>query len=481
MQKVEKKILRTVRQTIAAHRMFAAGDSVLVAVSGGADSVVLAQVLVTLAGDYSLRLAVAHLNHSLREKAADRDAEFVAAFARRLNLPVYIEKKDVRAYQRRRRLSLEEAARQVRYEFFNKVAARCGFNKIALGHHGHDNAELVLMNLLRGSGPLGLSGIMPVRDGKIVRPLIGLKRSDIRAYIAEKNLPHVTDASNADTSLRRNRIRHQLIPELENNYNPAIVDTLNRLGSIMRAEDEWIEDHLSPVFKKCAAVKRSGAVSLDIARLRPLATAAQRRIVRKAIFCVKKDLRRITLLHVDAVLNLVEKGPEHGCLNLPQGIQAARNAAELTIAAGRPSPSTNQGRRAGPGTADYQYTIRRPGTLGIQEAGVFITLTEIGVEDVPELKNIGRRLAFFDRASLQFPLVVRNIRPGDRFSPLGLNGSQKVKKYFNAHKIPGLQRRKCAVLLSEGRIIWLVGHQIDNCVKLGPHTRQVLKAELLLA
>jgi tRNA(Ile)-lysidine synthase len=481
MQKVEKKILRIVRQTIATHRMFAVGDSVLVAVSGGADSVALAQVLITLAGEYSLRLAVAHLNHSLRGKAADSDAEFVAAFARGLNLPVYIEKKDVRAFQRRRHLSLEEAARQVRYEFFDKIAVRYGFNKIALGHHGHDNAELVLMNLLRGSGPLGLSGIIPVRDGKIVRPFIHLKRSDIQAYIAEKKLPHVTDASNADTSLRRNRIRHHLIPELENTYNPGIVDTLNRLGTIMRAEDQWIEGHLSPVFNKCVTTKRSGAISLDIARLGKLATAAKRRIIRKAIFSVKKDLRRITLLHVDDVLTLMEKGPDHGCLNLPRGIQVARNAAELTITCGGPSPLTNQGKRAGSMAADYQYSISSPGTLCIQEAGVIITLTEIGVDDVPELKNIDRRLAFFDMASLHFPLVVRNIRPGDRFSPLGLNGSQKVKKYFNNHKIPGCERRKCAVLLSDGRIIWLVGHRIENCVKLGPNTRQVLKAELLLA
>jgi len=480
-RKIEEKILKTVRETISKYRMFAAGDSVLVAVSGGADSVALAQVLLTLAGEYSLRLAVAHLNHSLREKDADSDAEFVAAFARGLNLPVYTEKKDVRAFQRRRHISLEEAARQVRYDFFDKIAARHGFNKIAIGHHSHDNAELVLMNLLRGSGPLGLSGIIPVRDGKIVRPFIHLKRSDIQAYIAEKKLIHVTDASNADPSFRRNRIRHHLIPELEKSYNPGIIETLNRLGTIMRDEDQWIDDHLSPVFKKCVAVKSSGAISVDIARLGKLATAAQRRIIRKAILSVKKDLRRITLLHVDAVLTLMEKGPDHGCLNLPHGILVARNAAELSITPDRASLVTRQGKRARPIVVDYQYTVSSPGTLCVKEAGVFITLTEIGVEDVPELKNTGPRLAFCDMASLQFPLIVRNIRPGDRFSPLGLNGSQKVKKYFNSHKIPGCQRRKCPVLLSAGRIIWLVGYRIDNCVKIGPHTRRVLKAELLLA
>ena len=163
--------------------MFSRGDSVLVAVSGGPDSVALVHVIRTLAVEYSLRPAIAHLNHCLRGPDSDRDAEFVIAIARQLGVPIYAERKDVLAFQRSCRLSPEDAARRIRYKFYEEVAAKYGFNKIALGHHSDDNAELVLINLLRGSGPSGLSGIAPVREGKIVRPLIYLRRSESPGWV----------------------------------------------------------------------------------------------------------------------------------------------------------------------------------------------------------------------------------------------------------------------------------------------------------
>lgn len=478
---IEKKILKTVKQTIAAHRMLAAGDSVLVAVSGGADSVTLAYVLHTLASDYRLQMAIAHLNHCLRGNDSDRDAEFAADIARRLELPFYVEKMAVRQFQQRTHLSLEEAARKMRYRFLDEISARYGYNKIAVGHHSNDNAELVLMNLLRGSGPLGLSGIAPVRDGKIVRPLIQLKRSEIDDYIVERRLAFVTDTSNADLSFRRNRIRHHLIPELEKAYNPAIIEALNRLASIMRAEDLWLENILSKDFNNCVAVKAPATASIDLDRFEGLPAAVRRRILRRAILAVKKNLRRITLAHIDAVLNLVDKRPGLGCLSLPDGIRVVLQAAELTIdnrqSAGAPSTDGSDGSAV----IDYRYTITPPGALFIQEAGATIKLAEIGADDLPDFNTAGKNLAFFDMDRLQFPLVVRNLRPDDRFSPLGLKGTQKVKKYFSDNKIPRPRRRLCPLLLSAGKIIWVAGQRIDNGVKVVSATRRILKAELLLA
>ena len=480
-RKTEKKILRTVKQTIATHRMLAAGDSVLIAVSGGQDSVTLAHVLHTLTAEHPLRLAIVHLNHCLRQKDSDRDAEFVADIARRLDLPCYIEKKNVLHFQRNAHLSLEEAARKVRYEFFEKIAVRYGFNKIAVGHHSNDNAELVLMNLMRGSGPLGLSGIAPVRDGKIIRPLMRLKRSEIIDYIVEKKLPFVTDASNTDLSFTRNRIRHHLIPELEKSYNSAIIETLNRLATIMRAEDHWFENSLSKDFSNCISVKGRDAVSIDLDQLEGLADAARRRIIRKAILSVKKDLRRITLAHIDAVLTLIDKSPGMGCLNLPDGIRVVLKAADLTINNRKSGAPVSSDGSNGSAVIDYQYAITPPGALSIPEAGATIKLAEIGADDLPDFNTVGKNLAFFDMDSLQFPLIVRNSRPGDRFSPLGVNGTQKVKKYFIDNKIPGPRRRLCPLLLNAGHIIWIAGHRIDNCVKVVSATRRILKAELLLA
>jgi tRNA(Ile)-lysidine synthase len=334
---------------------------------------------------------------------------------------------------------------------------------------------------MRGSGPLGLSGIAPVRDGKIIRPLIRLKRSEIIDYIVEKKLPFVTDASNTDLSFTRNRIRHHLIPELEKSYNPAIIETLNRLGTIMRAEDQWFENSLRKDFNNCISVKGRDAVSIDLDQLERLADAARRRIIRRAILSVKKDLRRITLAHIDAVLTLIDKSPGVGCLNLPDGIQVVLKAADLTINNRKSGAPVSSDGFNGSAVIDYQYTITPPGALSIPDAGATIKLAEIGADDLPDFNTVGKNLAFFDMDSLQFPLIVRNSRPGDRFSPLGVNGTQKVKKYFIDHKIPGPRRRLCPLLLNAGHIIWIAGHRIDNCVKVVSATRRILKAELLLA
>jgi tRNA(Ile)-lysidine synthase len=470
---IEKRVLQTVRETIARHKMFEPGDSVLVAVSGGPDSVALIHILNTISGEYSLRLAVAHLNHCLRGRESDRDAEFVAALAESFDWPFFLEKKDVRAFQRRRHLSPEEAARLVRYEFYDAVASQEPFNKIGLGHHGDDNAELVLMNLLRGSGPLGLSGIAPVRNNNIVRPLIGLKRSQILDYISEKKIAFLTDSSNMDLAYRRNKIRHHLIPELKKSYNPAIVDSLNRLGEILQAEDQWIDDAIEPVFSDCVLNRASEWISLALPGVSGLDLAAGRRIVRKAIFYVKKDLRRITFFHVDAVLELAKKGQAGSSLDLPDGVRVIKDTAALTI--------KKEDQASGATVIDYRYTIAGEGTTLIKEANIAIKLVEIGTAALPDFKKSGKSRAFFDRDCLRFPLVVRNFRPGDRFSPLGVDGTQKLKKYFSNNKIPAGQRKNCPLLLSEKKIIWVAGHRIDNSVKLGPETRRVLMAELLLA
>jgi tRNA(Ile)-lysidine synthase len=294
-------------------------------------------------------------------------------------------------------------------------------------------------------------------------------------------LQFVVDTSNNDFRYRRNKIRHHLIPELKESYNPRISETLNRLGDIMRVEEQWIEGALKPVFKQCVSVKTSDEIRLNISRLGRQSPAAKRRLIRKAILSVKKDLRRIALLHVDAVLALIEKGAVSGGLNLPGGIRAKRKADDLTIARETKVGYKKKSRTSPPIRTDYQYTIPSTGTIAIEEADASIAFVEIETDDLPDFKNSGRHLAFFDMDCLQFPLLVRNIRPGDRFSPLGVKGTQKVKKYFIDNKIPGSQRNKCPLVLSEGRIIWIAGHRTDNSAKIGPQTRRVIKAELLLA
>ena len=460
--------------------MLQSGDSVLVGVSGGPDSVALLHVLHRLAQPFSLTLGVAHLNHCLRKKDSDRDAEFVGSLAGRFNLPFFLEKKDVRKYQLRHKLSLEEAARKLRYNFFHHTAKENRFNKIALGHHRDDNAELILMYLIRGSGRLGLTGIPSVRNNIIIRPLIHVSRNEIIDFLTTEGFEFVTDLSNQDRRFFRNKIRHQLIPLLENSYNPEIKRTITRLAAILRTEDEWIETLLESSYKESLSVIQENKVVLSIPRVKDIHLAAIRRIIRKAIAHVKSDLKRITFKHVDAVTTLIRTGPSYGNLDLPNGIKVKREGDQLIFSTEKNDHQTESSDNR-TSSFDYEYIIQKPDILLIKEIGRYIKFSVIDIKEQPDFIRSGQSVAFFDIEKLSFPMILRNFKPGDRFSPLGMSGSQKVKNYFINNKISRSERSICPLLISDGRIIWIVGHRIDDSVKVVPSTKKLLKAELLLA
>ena len=482
-KKFNNKLLRTVKATIAAYSMFQPGDSVLVGVSGGPDSVALLHALLAFVPMFSLRLGIVHLNHSLRREDSDYDAKFVESLAEKLDLPFYMKKENVRKYQRLHKLSTEEASRRVRYALFGYISERYGFNKIALGHNSDDNAELILMYLFRGSGAPGISGIPPVRDGKIVRPLIRLRRSEITDFLASKSIDYVLDKSNTDTKFLRNKIRHNLIPVLKSSYNPKIIETLNRFSSIIQHENEWIEDITDSLFKQCVQAAERGRVTLSVKNLNREHVAAKRRIIRKAIAIVKGDLRRISYRHIEAAIDLLQNGIFYKSLDLPDRIRIKRHKEELTVSKEKTSLREFNVKPTDAASLSFEYRILKPGTLLMKEIGIKIRLKllQAGIEGFPAIFSDERMTAFFDMDHLDFPLTLRNFRPGDRFTPLGMSGTQRVKKYFVDKKVHPADRANCPVLLSCGKIIWVVGHRIDDSVKVLPLTSQALKIEVFLA
>jgi len=478
---IEKKIYRIVENTLHTYRMVQTGDAILIGVSGGPDSVALVHILLAFAPAYSLRIIIAHLNHCLRQTESDRDQEFVAALAKRLELPIHVEREDVRRYQKHCHLSLEEAAREVRYRFYHAIAARYGYDKIALGHHSDDNAELILMGLLRGSGPVGISGMRPVRDDKIIRPLINLRRSQIMNYLAAKKLDYIEDSSNRDSQFLRNRMRNRLIPALKDEFNPNVIVTLNRLADILHAEQQMIENFIRPIFENAIVFDRPGRLGLGIAELNQQPLAVKRRLIRKAILRVKGNLRRIAFVHIEAVLRLAQKGSRARLLDLPDRIRIRRDNDILLVSKEEQS-LRRRGRAPFLSTMPaYQYQLAEPGVIRIKEAAVQICFSETSKELVSEWRQPGQRIVFFDMDKIQFPLVIRSFCPGDRFSPLGMSGSQKLKKFFIDHKIGRAERANCPIVLSRNKIVWVAGHRLDNSVKITPHSRRILKAELLLA
>ena len=470
-----------VRQSVSRHAMFGPGQALLVAVSGGADSTAMLHILAAIAGEMSLRLGVAHLNHGLRGKESESDADFVASLAEEYALPYYSESVDARAVAHARGLSLEDACRQLRYGFLLKTAAQNDYDRVAVGHHREDNAETILMGLLRGSGAAGLCGMAAARADGIVRPMIELSRARIREYVQINGLAFVTDRTNSDTTLLRNRIRLELMPKLASDFNPNIVATLNRIGAILGPEDRWLSELSRQMLDDITDYHGRGMMTLSLTGFNRLRAAARRRVLRLAIEAVKGDLRRIGLTHVTSVLQMALAGQDGAHLDLPGGILARRRGQFLEIIhPGRLEGEACRALRGDP-LLHYSYTMRAPGSLSIRETGDTIRLPPVAIDDVPDFAGQPLEMAYLDADCVEFPLTVRNIRPGDRFSPLGTDGSQKLKKFFCDHKIMRQRRFTCPLLLSADHIIWVAGHRIDNAVKLTGRTTRVLKAELILA
>jgi tRNA(Ile)-lysidine synthase len=482
---LSRRVLQKVRHTIHTYGLFETGDRVLAAVSGGADSVCLLHTLLSLASEYSLQLGVAHLHHGLRGKAADRDSEFVADLARRCQLPAFMGSADIPGLKQRRGLCLEEAARQARYHFLAQIADQHHFRKIAVGHQQDDNAELTLMFLIRGSGARGAGGIPPVRENRIVRPLIDLSREDIHGYLKANALAWVQDASNQDRVFLRNRVRVELLPTLAREYNPRIREVLTRFARVTRAEDDWLESLTGPLLAAACLARSATSLTLSVAALATLHPAARRRVLRRALEMVKGNLRRIAFGHIEAALALASGGTRHGSLDLPDRIRIQRYPDRLVVSLAQQPLRVLKPEALPAPTQEFCYPIPAPVSetvsLTLPEIGGRLEFRRISTQKVPATGNAGQFVAFFDMDVLIFPLTVRNLRPGDRFNPFGMTGRQKVHRYLSNQKIPRESRRRYPLLLSGEKIIWVAGQRMDQRARLTPDTRRVLRGELLLA
>ncbi len=478
LKKHQPEVLQTMTETVAAENMIGAGESVLVGVSGGVDSVVLLFCLVELAEEIGIRrLGVAHLNHGIRGAAAEQDRQFVRALADEYGLDCYSQAVDVKHRARRDRLSLEAAARQARYGFLEKTADGEGFHKIATAHHADDNAEQVLMNVIRGSGPAGLAGIPPMREDRIIRPLIRVSRAAIEALAREKNLSFTFDYTNDDTAFLRNRVRHRLMPLLQKEYNPNIKAGLNKMAQVFQAEEDWHKAYLSGIYENMRLSTADDKIVVSAPALKKQPLAVRRRLIKKMLRNLQGHGRRISFDHVEAVIDCLSKS-RHFSLDLPGGIVMAGEEDRLTA---KLSSSESKNSSDHPPAFFYRIFDHSPkdAVLPIPEIHQRLEFSVLPAAAVEEPLTGRGDTTFFDADSLSCPLFVRNVRPGDHFTPLGMRGTQKIKDYFINNKIPRRQRVLCPVLLAGDVIIWLAGHRMAEDAKITSGTRTVLKAELV--
>ncbi len=479
---ITQPFILKIQRTIQECHMIRKGDAVLIGVSGGPDSMSLLHALIVLSGFMGIRLGVAHLNHCLRGIESDRDEKFVISVAQKHGLPFFVEKKNIFQEKEKTGLSIEEAGREARYHFFNSICRSMRFDKVAVAHHQGDNAEQILLNLLRGSGPSGIRGIPPVREN-IIRPLIQTSRAEIIHFLELQKIDFVIDKTNEDDLFQRNRIRHQLIPLLESNYNPKISETLIRLGNILRTEEEWISNIITPFYDKATLTSDRHRRTLSISELLNFHPALQRRIIRKAIQAIKGNLRKISYSHIDAITDMIKNIAPDSRLDLPDRIRIIKQDSRLIV------QKETQNLRISPMSAEksdpvsFKYTVSRSAAesqklIHIDEIKAWISFRKTECHLIPNLSGQDSQVAFFDWDRLEFPLIIRNFRAGDRFSPLGMNGTQKLKNFFINNKIKSTLRASVPLFLSGGTIIWVGGARISELAKITPETQIVLRIEI---
>lgn len=436
-------MLKGISQYVAAHRLLRPGDRVGVAVSGGADSVALLRAMLELRSELGIVLSVVHFHHGIRDQEADTDEVFVAELANQHDLPFHRDSADVPQYARDHNLSLEAAARKLRYEFFSKLLHDGAIDKIATAHTSDDQAETVLLRFLRGSGTRGLAGIHPVlklERGEVVRPMLGVSRADVLAYLKSLEQEWREDATNADTRHTRNRVRHELLPLLERDYNPSLRKLLGEVADASRDEEEFwghfIDTLAEEIIEQCGDGTH---VCLGLPATQ--SPAVRRRLIRLA---AERTGLRLDFHHVEQVLGLAAH-ETNGEIELPNGWRARRTGrkSEATIVLEATAPAS--------APAGYEYELSIPSEVHISPIGTRVRVTMVRYTDVQGRYNPASLL---DASLLSRPLRLRNWRPGDRFRPLHRATEEKLKRLFQARRVPAEQRILWPVLTSGERVVW---------------------------
>lgn len=448
-------LLRKVAKTIRDHRMVRPGERVLIACSGGADSIFLAFSLLRLQENLGISLALAHFNHRLREGAAG-DEEFVREMAGLWGLPLTAGAADVREYKRRNRMNLEEAGRLLRYDFLERTADGIGARKIATGHTLDDQAETFLMRLFRGAGLTGLSGIVPNLEERIIRPLIQVEKGEILEVLRREGISFREDPSNRDRRFLRNRIRLDILPRLQKDLDGGLI---RRLGgtAILLMEDERL---LRALAADTLKTHRPRPGFLETAALNKLDRALARRVVREFLRRDCGGLRGKTRADVDSILDM----KEGGIIRLHGGVRVRKERGRIRVLSGKTPPPPGSFRRFWDGAS----------SLRIGEAGLLVTSEERERAGAESWVSDNEREVFLDLDRLAFPLDVRSPLGGDLFRPLGAPGRKKLKEAFRERDVPPSERPSRPVFVSGGEIVWVQGLPAGEEFKITPRTRRIL-------
>ncbi len=445
-------------KTIFEFKLIIKKDSILVALSGGPDSVALLYLLCRIKKRFNLNLEAVHINHQIRPQASKKEESFCRELCHELNIPLHIETINIPKLAKEQKKGIEETARDFRYETFERIASESGLNKICLGHHQGDQAETVLFRILRGTGITGLKGI-PIQRGQIIRPLLNLSREEILSFLNENGIKYCIDQSNFNNDYKRNFIRNRLLKDIRKNLNPSVNSALVNLAETAVEEDKFLEKISAKMIRKSVSITAGGKIQLDLNSFNSYDLWLRRRVIRHCLTKVSND----NLMPDKTVVNrLVEfainKGKE---ISVPGRIQVVVLKEFLII--------SNRDKLI------YHEDFRPGKQVKLITPALNFKISANRSKSLPDFKKISKMTVYIDREKLDLPLIIRNIEIGDKCMFLGMKGRKKIGDYLTDKKIARVMRDEIPVVCDQKGIIWLVGQEISERVKITKSTKRIYR------
>ena len=454
-------IFEKVLSTINKYELIKKGDKIVVGLSGGPDSVCLLHILSRMKDEWDLEIYAAHLNHQIRGIEAQKDAFYISKLCEEMGITFFIKSINVPEYCERNGVSIEEGARQLRYEMFSEIKDKTKANKIAIGHNLNDQAETILMRIMRGTGLQGLKGIDYIRDGVIIRPILDIERKDIEEYCKHYKLNPRIDQSNLESIYTRNKIRLDLIPYMKDNFNSNVIESIVRMGNSLRSDNDYLENEALIKFKDISKIN-SDSVELKINSYTNLHSAIKVRVLRNAIKQILGDTNFIDQRHIDDIIELEDESKIDKVINLPRGIFVYRKKDSIII--------TNK--EIVIEDLEFCYNIPSNGFIKIREIGVVIETQVMSIDKYKRSKS-DKSCKWFDFNKIEGGIVARNRRTGDKIKLSG--GSKKIKDLFIDIKIPKEDRSKVPIIADSQGILSVGNIRNSENYKIDSQTKEVLK------
>ncbi|AUG56238.1 tRNA lysidine(34) synthetase TilS [Acetivibrio saccincola] len=467
---INDAIVEKVLKDIKDKNLIERGDTVVVGLSGGPDSVCLLHVLKSIEKIMNIKIKAVHVNHMLRGQDSFDDEEYVKILCKKLNVDLRTEQINLADIAKKKKLSIEEAGREERYRIFEKAAKEFNGDKIAVAHNKNDQAETVLMNIIRGTGLSGLRG-MDFKRGKIIRPLLGIDRLEIEGYCNKYKLKPRIDRTNLESIYTRNKIRLDLIPYINESFSTDIVSKLVKMSEIIKNENDFIEYYTDKLYNKALVKRSEGEVELNTEIFNNYHKGVKGRILRKAIKEVTGFIRGIESIHIDDAIGLALDGRVGAVIHLPHKIRVEKSYRTLKVYQFKGFPQVNL----------YNVKLNIPGDTLVQEDKFILRASIINGLNTADYKKNQKtsKVQYFDYDKLKGGINIRKREGGDIIKPVNSNGTKKLKKYFIDEKIP-IDIRNHIPLVAKGKeIVWIIGYVISDKFKITKDTQKILKLEFI--